>query len=86
MLPKIKKRLKSFILEEEGRISKQSALKIGSVLVLSLLGSSSNVLGGCSCGSCASDPCAGGGGGGGGSCGGGGGGCCGCSCGGSCCG
>jgi len=35
MLPKIKKRIKSFILEEEGRISKQSALKIGAALALS---------------------------------------------------
>ena len=66
MLPKIKKRLKSFVLEEEGRISKQSVLKIGSVLATSFLASSHDVLGGCSCGgSC----CGGGGGGGGGSCG-----------------
>lgn len=81
MLPKIKKRLKSFILEEEGRIPKSSILKTGSVLLLSLLGSSSNVLGGCGCAT--SDPCAGSGGCGGGGCGGGG--CCG-GCGGGCCG
>ena len=84
MLPKIKKKLKSFILEEEGRISKQSVLKIGSVLAMSLLASSHDVLGGCGCGggSCGGgssggsvDPC---GGGGGGSCGG-------CGCGGCGC-
>ena len=63
MLPKIKKRLKSFVLEEEGRISKQAVLKIGTALALSSI-SLSQVFGGCSCGS--SDPCAGGGGGGGG--------------------
>lgn len=84
MLPKIKKRLKSFILEEEGRISKQSALKIGSVLLLSAVGSSSDVLGGCGCG--CSAPVGGGGcpptGGGGG---GGGGGGCGCTTGGTYC-
>src|SRR3989338_5032918 len=61
MLPKIKKRLKSFVLEEEGRISKQSVLKIGSVLAMSLLASSHAVLGGCGgcgcgCGSCTSPP------------------------------
>ena len=73
MLPKIKKRLKSFVLEEEGKISKQSVLKIGSVLLLSILGSSSHV-GSWSGGS------GGGGGGGGGSGGGGsGGGATGCS-------
>lgn len=83
MLPQIKKRLKSFILEEEGKISKQSVLKIGSVLVFSILGSANHVFGGCGCG-CAPDPCAGGGGSGG-SCG-----CtssgssCSCSCGCSC--
>ena len=82
MLPQIKKRLKSFILEEGGRISKHSVLKIGSVLLLSAVGSTNHAFGGCSCGSV--DPCAPGGGGGGGGCGGGGGGCCGCGCGGCC--
>lgn len=77
MLPKIKKRLKSFILEEEGRISKQSVLTIGAILAT--LGLATTIGGthecpnpgscdGCSCGSC--------------SCGGS---CCGCGCG-SCCG
>ena len=56
MLPKIKKRIKSFILEEEGKISKQSILKIGSVLLFSVIGAK-NVFGGCGgcgCGGCGS--------------------------------
>lgn len=61
MLPKIKKRIKSFILEEEGKISKQSILKIGSVLLFSIIGSK-DVFGGCGgcgcgCGGCAGGSC-----------------------------
>ena len=35
MLPKIKKTIKSYLLEEEGKISKQSVLKIGAALAFS---------------------------------------------------
>lgn len=67
MLPKTKKKIKSFVLEEEGKISKQAILKIGTALLSSGLVSANHVFGGCSCGGGgASNPCGGGGGGGGG--------------------
>lgn len=70
MLPTIKKRLSSFILNEEGKISKSSLLKLSAFSVSFVLSSKIVSAGcGCSCG------CACGGGGCGGGCGGGGGGC-----------
>ena len=80
MFPKLKKRIKSFILEEEGKIPKQSIIKVGSVLALAALGSAKHVFpqcggppgGGCNSCSCGTaeggEGCGGCGGGCGGGC------------------
>lgn len=78
MLPQIKKRLSSFILDESGKISKRSLIKLS---ILSAVASTYFVMsskivsascGGGGCGSCGCGCGGGGGGGAGGGCGGGG--------------
>lgn len=67
-LPKFKKKLSSFILDESGNISKQSIVNVGTILATGVVASASVS---------ATHMCGGGGGGDGGSGGGGGDGCCG---------
>ena len=38
MIPKIKKKLKGFLVEEEGKISKQSMLSLGSFISAAVIG------------------------------------------------
>jgi len=60
MFPKLKKKIKSFLLSEEGKISKQSIITIGSILTISGFAETVNASHlcppavSCSCGACAS--------------------------------
>jgi len=71
MLSKLKRKIKSFLLEEEGKISKASSLYLGAALATASLASvhaQCTVSGSCACsdggggGSCGYDPAGSGGG------------------------
>lgn len=60
MFPKLKKRLSSFLVSEEGRISKQTVISVGAFISSSVIGgilmSKDASAGACAC-ACSSSPC-----------------------------